>query len=256
MLSAQPNVVGIVLTLNEAEHLPDCLRSLRPVVERVLVLDSGSTDATLQIAQDVGACVVQRAFDGYANQRNAALELADSAQWVLFLDADERLTAAGQVEISAALISATDAVAAFSIPRRNIVFGRELRGGGWWPDAQTRLLRVGHARYDGARQVHEVVRVDGVIDTLGQPLVHLNYTSRREFVRKQALYTRARVRQALDQDERPRRRAYLSAPVREFWRRFIALRGYRDGPTGLFLALALAREEWRACWLTRHGARG
>src|SRR4051812_12066422 len=123
MLSAQPSVVGIVLTLNEAEHLPECLRSLRPVVERVLVLDSGSTDATLQIARDVGACVVERAFDGYANQRNAALELADRAQWVLFLDADERLTVAGQAEIAAALISATDSVAAFSIPRRNIMFG-------------------------------------------------------------------------------------------------------------------------------------
>jgi glycosyltransferase involved in cell wall biosynthesis len=248
-------LLGIVLTLNEAEHLPDCLRSLALVVNRTLVLDSGSTDATLAVAREAGVCVATRAFDGYANQRNAALELASDADWVLFLDADERVTPAGAVEMGAAVAKAPADVSAFQLPRRNIMFGRALRGGGWWPDAQTRLLRVGHARYDASRQVHELVLVDGGVRTLTEPLIHLNYATRREFLRKQAAYTRLRATQAARRGFRPRRRAYVSAPAREAWRRFITLHGYRDRTTGLFLALAMALEEVRACWLIRRGSR-
>jgi glycosyltransferase involved in cell wall biosynthesis len=250
-----PTLLGIVLTLNEAEHLPDCLRSLTAVADRVLVLDSGSTDATVAIARTAGACVTRRAFDGYANQRNAALALAGDASWVLFLDADERLTRAGAAELRAAVAHAPRDVSAFQLPRRNVMFGRALRGGGWWPDAQTRLLRVGHARYDASRQVHELVLVDGGVRTLTEPLIHLNYVRRREFLRKQAIYTRLRAQQAIRRGFRPRRRAYLSAPARELWRRFITLHGHRDRLTGLFLALALATEEVRACWLIRRGTR-
>jgi glycosyltransferase involved in cell wall biosynthesis len=252
-----PEMLGIVLTLNEADHLPDCLRSLTPLVARVLVLDSGSADATVAIAREAGACVATRAFDGYANQRNAALALplASDADWVLFLDADERVTPAGAAELRAAVAHAPADVSAFQLPRRNVMFGQALRGGGWWPDVQTRLLRVGHARYDASRHVHELVLVDGGDCMLTEPLIHLNYARRREFLSKQANYTRLRAQQATRRGFRPRRRAYLSAPARELWRRFVTLHGYRDRLTGLFLALAVAAEEVRACWLIRRGTR-
>jgi glycosyltransferase involved in cell wall biosynthesis len=254
-MNIAPTIMGIVLTLNEAEHLPDCLRSLKPAVEHMLVLDSGSTDATTDLARAAGACVVSRPIDGNANQRNAALDLARSYDWVLFLDADERLTPAGAVELRAAVEAAPANVAAFQLPRRNIMFGRSLLGGGWWPDFQTRLLRVGQARYDASRQVHELVLVDSGVRSLTEPLIHLNYATRREFLAKQASYTRLRAQQAARQGFRPRRRAYLTMPMREFWRRFVTLRGRRDRLAGLFLALALAVEEARACWLIRHGQR-
>lgn len=238
----------IVLTLNEATHLPGCLASLRPLNEHVIVLDSGSTDATTAIAAEFGATVVTRPFDGYASQRNAALELAET-EWVLFLDADERLTPAGVAEIRSTIKTAPADLTIGWLPRRNVFFGRTLRGGGWWPDEQARLLRRGRSWYDPTRQVHEVVQTDGASLHLREPMVHYNYVSRREFIAKQRQYTNRRV--ANSTETTPRVRAYLGAPAREFVRRFVSLKGYRDGLTGLFLSLVLAFEEARAVHLLR-----
>ena len=85
-------LVAIVLTLNEEDHLPACLASLRGLTDQVIVVDSGSSDGTHGIATANGAELQIRAFDGYASQRNAALEIAGNAEWVLFVDADERIT--------------------------------------------------------------------------------------------------------------------------------------------------------------------
>ncbi len=253
-MTTATELVAIVLTLNEAEHLPECLTSLRGLTENVIVFDSHSTDETQSIATSLGAEVCVHPFDGYASQRNAALDMTGSAQWVLFLDADERLSKEGVDEVLAAIGGVSSEVGAFYIPRRNYFFGREIRGGGWWPDYQARLLRHGRARFDPDREVHEVVQVDGTSLHLREPMIHLNYASRREFIVKQREYTRRRVRQA-GPEALPRRRAYIGAPARELWRRFIRLRGYRDGHTGLFLAIVMAGEEARAVWLLRTGNR-
>lgn len=254
-----PELIAIVLTLNEAEHLPGCLTSLRPLTEHVLVLDSGSTDGTVELALAAGAWVETRSFDGYANQRNAALELAagytSRPTWALFLDADERLTPALVAELARVTSSAPTKLAGYWIPRRNVIFGKMLRGGGWWPDYQARLLRIGRARYDIARQVHETVLFDGPTRKLRAPMLHYNYTWRREFVAKQRAYTNQRVARERQSGFRPRRRAYLSMPPRELRRRLVTLHGYRDGLTGFFLAAVLAAEELRAVWLLRRGGR-
>ncbi len=242
----------IVLTLNEERHLPGCLESLRPLTDAVIVFDSGSTDATCDIARTFAARVVIHPFAGYATQRNAALAVANTP-WVLFLDADERLTVAGVSEIHAFIGNAGGDIGAARLPRRNIFFGRELRGGGWWPDEQTRLLRCDRVMYDTSRQVHEVVETDGEVVSLADPLIHLNYGSWSEFFGKQRTYSIMRARQDLASGRIPRRRAYLSMPVREWSRRFIRLRGYRDGWTGLGLAAWMALEEVRICRLVRAG---
>lgn len=247
---APVGLAAIVLTLNEAEHLPDCLASLRSVTGRIVVIDSGSADDTVSIALAAGVEVRTREFDGYANQRNAAFALVPDAEWVLFLDADERLTPAGAAEMSSAVTTASRELSAFWLPRRNVFFGREMYGGGWWPDYQCRLLRPCRASYDTTRQVHEVVVVDGESRKLREPMIHLNYASRREFIAKQRAYTLRRVEPDRT-GSLPRRRAYVSAPARELWRRFVGLRGYQDGLTGLFLAGVLAWEEARAVRLRR-----
>jgi hypothetical protein len=249
-----PSLAVVVLTYNEAAFLPDCLASAASLDADLIVLDSYSTDQSRAIATAAGATVYQRPFDGFANQRNAALELAGDKSWVLFLDADERLTPALTLEIQAAAASAPADVAAYWIPRRNIFFRREIHGGGWWPDYQARLLRPTRCRYDSAYQVHERVLIDGRERTLGQPVIHLNYSSRREFLEKQRRYTKLRVRQDLRRGWVPRRRSYLGAPAREFWRRYVQMGGYRDWLTGLFLAAAMAREEMRAVALARRHA--
>ncbi|MBA2453613.1 MAG: glycosyltransferase family 2 protein [Chloroflexia bacterium] len=244
-----PHITAIVLTLNEEEHLPGCLASIDGLGARIIVLDSGSTDRTVQIAKEHAADVVHRPFSGYASQRNAGLSMAGDTRWILFLDADERLTEESRTEILARIDAVSDDVAAFWLPRKNVAFGRVLRGGGWWPDYQARLIRCGRGRYDETRQVHEVVLYDGRTERLREPFVHLNYATRREFMQKQCAYTLRHVHQNLVGT--PRRRAYLGRPVREFWRRFVALKGYRDGVTGLFMAVVMAFEEIRCCMLLR-----
>lgn len=253
-MTMRDDLTAIVLTLDEERHLPGCLASLAQLTQKVIVVDSGSSDQTVDIARAAGAHVTTRRFDGYASQRNAALLLADTP-WVLFLDADERLTPEGAIELTAFLDDASEEVVGGRLPRYNIVFGRALRGGGWWPDHQTRLLRRASARYDEHRQVHEVVILDGQAVDLVTPLVHLNYETRGEFVRKQRIYSSQAAVQMVFGGQIPRRRSYLSAPARELVRRFVMRHGYRDGSTGLFLALVLAYEQARIVWLVRHGAR-
>ncbi len=234
----------IVLTLNEERHLPECLASAAGLAERTLIVDSGSTDGTAVIARQIGIEIVFNEFHGYASQRNAALEMV-SQEWVLFLDADERLTPEFRDELSKTIESAPQEVGGYWIPRRNVMFGHVLRGGGWWPDHQLRLLRSSHARYVPEREVHEIVEVDGRVGTLEQPILHLNYDSFQEFQEKQESYGRMRARELAAEGISPRRRSYLGRPAREFWRRFVTLTGYRDGLTGLRLALAMARYEFQ-----------
>ncbi|MDW7981529.1 MAG: glycosyltransferase [Thermomicrobium sp.] len=229
----------IVLTLNEERHLPDCLQSVRGLARQVLVVDSGSTDRTVEIARAAGAEVVTRRFVDFPSQRNAALALAREP-WVLFVDADERVSPALAREIRQAVATADDSVAGFWIPTQNWMWGKWIRGGGWWPDEHLRLLRVGRARYRADVAVHEVVELDGRAGRLAAPLVHLNYDARSEFVRKQVGYARLAARSLVAQGKRPRRRTYLGQPAREFWRRFVTLQGYRDGMDGLFLAASMA----------------
>ncbi|MCM8749445.1 glycosyltransferase [Thermomicrobiaceae bacterium CFH 74404] len=240
----------IVLTLNEERHLPGCLASVAGLARQILVVDSGSHDRTVELARAAGAEVVHRPFTGFASQRNAALELARQP-WVLFLDADERVTPELAAEIRQAIDGATDATAGFWIPTQNWMFGRWIRGGGWWPDEHLRLLRAGRARYRPDVEVHEVVELSGEAGRLAYPLVHINYESYLEFLAKQARYARIRAEMLARQGRRPRRRTYLGQPARELWRRFVTLRGYRDGPTGLFLALAMAWHELHTWLLVR-----
>jgi hypothetical protein len=126
------------------------------------------------------------------------------------------------------------------------MWGKWIRGGGWWPDEHLRLLRVGRARYRTDIAVHEVVELDGEAQHLAAPLVHLNYDSPREFVRKQLHYARLAARSLVLQGKRPRRRTFLGQPLREFWRRFVTLSGWRDGWQGVRIAFWLA---WYYGWM-------
>jgi hypothetical protein len=239
--SAPLPLTVVVLTLNEARHIAACLqaaRQLRPA--DLLVLDSGSTDATVALAAAAGARVASRRFDGYASQRNAALALVET-EWVYFIDADERVTAAQAAEIAARLPA--EAVAGYWVPRDNRICGHPMRGGGWWPDEQLRLFRRAAGRYDPARQVHELVLLDGPAGHLRSPLIHYNYDDWRQVLAKQRRYTARAVREALAAGVTVRPRNYLLQPLRAFHRRYLALHGYRDGWLGLWLALLLAYYE-------------
>jgi hypothetical protein len=206
--------------------------------DALVVLDSASTDATLELASAEGALIHQRAFDNFSRQRQAALDLVDT-EWTLFVDADERVTESLATEVRG-VVRSGEGRAGYWIPRRNFFWGREIRGGGWWPDRQLRLVRTERARFDLERPVHEVADISGPAGDLTAPLVHLNYDSWGEFRTKQARYARLEARRRASGGRPARRAGYVTVPAREFWRRFVQLDGWRDGPTGLGLALHMA----------------
>ena len=230
---------AIILTLNEERHLPDCLASLG-WADEIVVFDSGSTDGTTRIATEAGARVITRAFDNYAGQRDAALRSV-SSEWVLFVDADERIPEALRDEIRTVLARAE---AGWWIPRHNYLFGTLTKHTGWYPDYQLRLLRRERARYDPSRPVHELVLLDGAAGHLTQPMVHLNYETAAEFVKKQTYYAAYDADRLALEGVRAKPHHLLSQPLRHFWWRFVTLEGWRDGLHGLRLSILMARFEF------------
>ena len=167
-MSPATKLVAVILTKNEAAHIADCIATLRDWVQLVVVWDSGSDDATCTLACQAGAAVVQRPFDTYAAQRQAVLDTIN-AEWILFVDADERATPELATEICARLAEDASAVDGYWIPRRNFIAGHETRGGGYYPDYQLRLLRRTAAHY-APRAVHEIALVEGDTAHLQAPL--------------------------------------------------------------------------------------
>jgi glycosyltransferase involved in cell wall biosynthesis len=241
------SVTACVVARDEAEHLAELLPTLRWADEVLVVIDDATGDDSGIIAEAYADRVETRPFISFSAFRNVAMDLAGSA-WIFFVDADERVSPALADEVRAAIAErqppADDgdetATVAYWVPRLNIMFGRLVRGGGWYPDEQLRLLRRDAARYDEAQLVHESAQVNGKAGHLTQPLLHLNYRSFRQFFAKQERYTAMEAATLIQQGVRPRRRALLGTPLREFTRRFFVLRGWMDGPIGLFLSLAMA----------------
>jgi (heptosyl)LPS beta-1,4-glucosyltransferase len=235
MSAARQNAIhlaAVVLTRDEEHHIGDCLDSLAWADER-LVFDDFSTDRTGELAVSHGARVLQNPLESFAAQRNAALAAVD-AEWVLFVDADERATPALADEVRRVIAYRDDRTrAGWWIPRHNYMIGHRMRGGGWYPDYQLRLLRRGHARYDPQRPVHEVVILDGEAGYLENPLIHYNYDTVAQFREKMGRYTAFEAAILRDKGVRVRPWTYVSMPLREFWRRFVTLRGYRDHLYGL-----------------------
>lgn len=242
-------LTAIILTFNESDHITACIESVK-FVDSVLIVDSYSTDDTLALAQSAGAEVVQNVFKNYADQRNFALDhVMDCADWVLFVDADERVTPELATEIRQVIADTN--YAGYQIPRYNYIFGKVTRGAGWYPDYQTRLLRVGAADYDPLRQVHEVVLLDGELGTLKAHLTHYNYTDMAQFLAKQRKYTAYEAQIMFGDGVKPKPQNYILQPLRHFRWRFVELKGYIDGWHGLRLSALMAWYEFRKYVLLR-----
>lgn len=230
-------LVGIILTTNEARHVAECVASIKPWVAEVVVWDGGSHDATVELAQQAGARVVERRFDNFAAQRQAALTGVE-AEWVLFVDADERVTPALAHEVQQVIQQ--DQPNGYWVARRNFIVGHETRGGGFFPDYQLRLLKRAATHYDLARKVHELPVVQGATGYLQEPLLHYNYSDWAQFHRKQHFYAAYESQILASRGIRPRPHNFVLQPLREFRRRLITLRGWQDGWHGWRLAGLLA----------------
>jgi glycosyltransferase involved in cell wall biosynthesis len=226
------NIIAAILTKNEARHIGECLKSVQ-WADEVILEDSFSDDGTVEIATDLGARVFQHQFVNFAIAREKALKNARSLQgdWILFVDADERVTPELAEEIRQ--VVKQNKVVGWWVPRYNIMWGHTMRGGGWYPDYQLRLIRLDAARYDPERQVHETVILDGPADHLKEHLIHYNYDSLAQFKFKQDRYIDLEAKILKDKGIRAKPWTYLTMPLREFRRRYFSLGGYKDGWVGL-----------------------
>jgi glycosyltransferase involved in cell wall biosynthesis len=174
-----------IITRNEAANLPRTLASVRFANETV-VLDSGSTDATVEIAECAGARVIEEPWKGFARQKNSAIAHA-TGDWVLSLDADEEVSPELAREI-AALLAGDAEFGAYRIPRLNHFLGRPLRHGGYWPDPKLRLFRRGVAQFE-ERPVHETMQASGPIGQLKGHLIHRCYPTLEEYIEHMNRYS-------------------------------------------------------------------
>ena len=186
---------------------------------------------TVLLAKNAGAEVLQNEFQNYAQQRNAALD-AIKTDWVFFVDADERGTdesgsSALADEIRDVIVTRPER--GWYVPRRNYIFGKLTLGAGWYPDYQLRLFKHGDVRYE--RPVHEIAIVEGEIDYLKQPILHYNYRDTAHFHAKQRAYTDYDASILKGQGLRPRPHNFIFQPARQFWWRFITLKGYGRRPS-------------------------
>jgi len=255
----------LVPTLDEELNLPECLASLK-WADEVFVVDSFSADRTLEIARDHGAQVVQHAFESYSRQKNWALDsLPFRNEWVLIVDADERVPAELQAEIES--VVSNSAQDGYYVNRRFIFLGRWIRHAGWYPSWNLRLFRHRLGRYDD-REVHEHVVLDGSVGYLRNDLLHLDRRGLDAFVARHNRYSTleaaARLKALRDDPDRARLPvSFLASPVQRkrflrerVWPRmpakplalfvymYVLRAGFLDGGAGLALCVFHAFQEF------------
>ncbi|MGP8252265.1 MAG: glycosyltransferase family 2 protein [Terracidiphilus sp.] len=223
-----------IITLNEAANLPRTLRSVIGLGE-VVVVDSGSTDGTVEIAEQAGARVFNEPWKGFGAQKNSAIAKA-AGEWILSLDADEEVSPALAREITD-LLAGEPAFAAYRIKRLNHFLGTPLRHGGYWPDRKLRLFRRGAASFE-ERPVHETMRSDGPVGELKGHLIHHCYATIEDYVEHMNRYSTIGA-EALVASGRARRGwAWLAwnavlNPAATFVYNYVFRLGFMDGRAGL-----------------------
>jgi glycosyltransferase involved in cell wall biosynthesis len=256
-----PRLTVTIITKNEASNIEAALASVR-WADEIVVVDAESTDDTVAIVRRFTERVDVRPWPGFVAQKNHAASLATN-DWILSLDADERVTPELAREIGAALSSAP-VHAAFRMPRVAFHLGRWIRTTDWYPDYQTRLYDRRRARWTG-RYVHEAVTADGTIGALTGELQHVPYRDVSDHLETIDRYTTLAARQMREQGRRSGLLQIAGHPPLAFLRNYIARGGFRDGVPGfivsslnayyVFLKFAKLRELQRQPDLGREGTK-
>ena len=230
MAGSPPTLSLIVIAQDEERDLPRCLDSVPFAGERIVV-DSGSRDRTVEIAKAHAAKVLHRAWDGYGPQKAYALSQA-KGDWVLSLDADERLSPELAAEIPAAL--SREDVAGYRIPFRTIFLGKRLRFGQALGEKHLRLFRRERGRFE-PKSVHEGVTVEGSVADLRGAVIHESYRSFEEYFAKFNAYTSAMAKERHDRGQHFSPASAWRLPLR-FIGRYVLKGGFLDGYAGFTYA--------------------
>ena len=227
----------IIITKNEAANIRACLESVA-WSDEIIVVDSGSSDATVEICKGFGARVYVHDWPGFGAQKNRALGYA-THDWVFSIDADERVTLELRAAIEAVLRDEPDTCAAYRISRLSSYCGRFMRHSGWYPDRIVRLFKRDTARFSDDL-VHEKLQVEGQIGQLDGELLHYAFTDAEEVLQKVNHYSSAGAAMM----QRHGRQATLTGAVlRGLWsfiRTYFLRAGFLDGREGFMLAISNA----------------
>lgn len=248
-----PTLSVILITRNEETNLRDCLASLGGLAQQVVVVDTASADGTIAIAQEFGATIAQPAdWPGFGPQKNRALDLA-TGDWVLSLDADERLTPELRAEIAVVLANPGN-TSCFAIPRLSWYCGRFIRHSGWNPDYVDRLFQRGTARFSDDL-VHERLIPSGSVVKLKNHMLHYSFMNYSQVLQKIDRYSSASAEQAFAKGKRSSPLAAAGHGAWSFFRTYVIRLGFLDGPQGFSLALANAQGSYyrymKICELTK-----
>ncbi len=233
-LRAKPTVSAVVITFNEEHRLRGCLESLG-WVDEIVVVDAESRDRTVEIAKAFTERVFVRPWPGFPAQRNFGIAHT-TGEWIVVLDADERVTADARSEISAWLRRPeADRYAAAKVPRRNFFFGRWLRFGGAYPDLQWRVFRNGKIRYD--EQTLDTPVIDGPWTVLTHAFDHVTGETLADRIRKIQRETDYKARERLADKRRVSWFDLFVRPLATFFKIYVVKQGFRDGVEGLLYSV-------------------
>ncbi len=233
-MNAPLSLSVIIIAKNEAAMIGDCLRSVSGLASQVVVVDSGSTDGTQALCREMGATVVGTDWPGFGPQKNRALALA-TQEWVLSLDADERLGPGLRTEIET-LLRGAPPFEVYRMPRRSSFCGRFMKHSGWWPDPVVRLWRRGSGRFSDDL-VHERLLHEGKAGMLANPIIHLAVRELSESLAKMNSYSGAGARSLAAKGKTG---SVALGALRALWtflRTYFLKLGILDGREGFVLAV-------------------
>lgn len=225
------NISAVVINKNGSEKLAGCLESLKFCGE-IIVVDGGSTDNSIELAKKAGAKIVKVNETGFTAGRNAGAKAARS-EWLLYVDADERVTDQLANKIISLITNYQLPITSYKIFRKNIILGKWLRHGDWWPDPVHRLIKKS-ALLEWRGELHEYPVVGGEVGLIEEPIIHYSKDSVSEMVQNSRLFAPIEAKLKLKAGHPPVKiYHFILAMWKEFWQRGIVKAGWLDGYVGI-----------------------
>lgn len=232
-------ISAVISTYNEEQMIKDCLESIK-WADEIIVVDNSSQDKTVEIAKKYTKKIFTRPNNLMLNiNKNFGFGKA-TGDWILSLDADERVELGLKEEIVSSIKYKVSSINGYRIPRKNMIFGKWIQHTGWYPDYQLRLFRRGKGKF-AEKHVHEQLTLSGEAGILKEHLVHYNYTTVAQFLYKMnQIYVPNEAQNILSSGKKITWQDAIGFPTQEFFRRFFEGQGWRDGLHGLVLSFLMA----------------
>ncbi len=228
---------AVIITFNEEKNIERCLKSLIPIVDEIVVVDSYSVDGTAEICRKYDVIFKERKWDNYSEQKNYANSLVTS-DYILSIDADEEISKELQDSVRN-LKSTKNNVDGYEFTRKTNYCGKWILHGGWYPERKLRLWKTGLAKWHG--EVHEQLNFTGTAtERVKGDLLHYSYPSIDSHANKVNYFTSIAAKDLFDQGKKSSLVVLLISPMIEFWRKFLFQRGFMDGYYGFVIAVMSA----------------